>query len=225
MGYKRAVTKSEKKILALFDRIEGESVPCVIKRLCRHPDRAWDPGVLICHAWMQNAVRRLLLPLALLPLTLLAWSAQAQVSLSWELPTRLTYCVDSGPVLDRLVGARVYRLVADVPADTTTWQIHTDTVGEQRYAVAAYTVAAEAVVSAEASVTVTRFEAPAGTRVYALAQSTDTLTLYPVGLTRTVAACDAETVVMGRHLVPVDSVRWVGSQRPSVVFAACRPME
>ena len=42
-------------------------------------------------------------------LCLLAQPATAEVTLSWDLPTRLEYCVDSGPVLDRLAGTRVYR--------------------------------------------------------------------------------------------------------------------
>ena len=72
-------------------------------------------------------------------LALLAVPAYPEVSLTWELPTRLEHCVDSGPVLDRLEGTRIYRRVADVPADTTRW---TDTglpPGTYHYVLAAYT--------------------------------------------------------------------------------------
>ena len=43
-----------------------------------------------------------------LALLLVAAPSAAEVTLTWELPTRLEYCVDSGPVLDTLVGTRVY---------------------------------------------------------------------------------------------------------------------
>ena len=69
-------------------------------------------------------------------LALLATPVYPEVTLTWELPTRLEYCVDSDPVLDRLEGTRIYRRVADVSADTTRWTDTGLTAGTYHYVLA-----------------------------------------------------------------------------------------
>ena len=66
-------------------------------------------------------------------LALTALSCAAEVTLTWDLPTRMVHCVDSGEVLDRLEGTRVYRLVATVPAPAATWAVESESLGTHRY--------------------------------------------------------------------------------------------
>ena len=152
-------------------------------------------------------------------------------ALSWELPTRAEYCVDSGAALDSVAGTRIYRLLADVPAPTTTWTPTDLPAGDHDLVVAAYDDrGAEAGISRRVRLTVAGDPPPPpamdltvaeGAWLYALAQSRDRLTLYPVARATASADCDPEVVVMGRHRVDVRVARWLGSQRPPVVVADC----
>ena len=86
---------------------------------------------------------------ALAALAAVSLTAAAQeTTLTWDLPTRLEHCVDSGPVLDRLEGTRVYQRVGDVRVPTTTWTATDPAPGTHHFVLAAYTSKAEAVVRA-----------------------------------------------------------------------------
>lgn len=155
-------------------------------------------------------------------------------TLTWELPTRAEYCVDSGAALDSVAGTRIYRLVADVVAPTTSWTPTDLPAGDHYFVAAAYDDRGhEAGASRRVRLTVAGDPEPSATDLtvaegawlYALAQSRDRLTLYPVARARESASCDADESIMGHHRVDVRVARWLGSQRPVVVVARCRPLD
>ena len=57
--------------------------------------------------------------------------------------------------------------------------------------------------------------------VYGVSQTKDRFVTYPVGSVPAGTACDGSMSANGLYLVPVDSVQFVGSVRPVVVFAEC----
>lgn len=146
---------------------------------------------------------------------------RSEVTLSWEEPTRKVRELDAGPI-EGIKGTRIYREVADVPVGETSWVDRDVPLGEQRYVIAAYTEGGEGCISERRVVNVPYRVVVKGGWVYAMAQSSDSLTLYPVGRALREARCDAEVELMGHYRIDRSEVGWIGSQRAAVVFARCR---
>lgn len=56
---------------------------------------------------------------------------------------------------------------------------------------------------------------------YAILESTDNVQLLPVGVVAADTPCNPEKPVLGKYVVPRESVIWYGSTRPKVVVADC----
>lgn len=154
---------------------------------------------------------------------LLACAAVADdATLTWTNPTGTETCQESTEPLE-LAGTKVYRLVAYLESPTATEYIDENLLpGTYEYVAASVdTQGRTSRLSGAATKESVAFKANAGLFAYAIAQSDDVLTLYPVGTVSADIDCDTATSVNGKYRIPQSAVNYETTQRPAVVFAEC----